>query len=105
METIIKKAIEGGWLPLSYETVEYHNGGISFSTGSVDYETDAENYLSHKEIVCDPLFWQALGKACGWSDDGVTVVWLYHAHEFYNLNLTEGWEKAISYLQEITNLK
>lgn len=44
MENIIKKAIEGGYVFNKSEI------GVSISTRN----------------VCDPLFWQALGKACGW---------------------------------------
>lgn len=51
MKNIILKSIEGG-----YTGDEY--GG----------EYTMEDYLHSKyQVVCDPLFWQALGKACGWN--------------------------------------
>jgi len=106
METIIKKAIEGG-----YKSKEktIHN--------QIGYD---------KVIVLDPLFWQALGRACGWEgfyaskdddtwglyniwdgkhqglrDTGIEV-WKYHALRFHEINLTEGWDRAILYLSELT---
>lgn len=81
MESIIKKAVEGGFV---YDDV------------------------SDEAVVCDPLFWQSLGKACGWDEhfsSGVHLIdieaWLYQAERFHEINLTEGWEKAINYLTEI----
>lgn len=105
MENIIKKAIEGGFE--AYQPLE--------------------NYTAHCfkcEYVCDPIFWQALGKACGWDKNGSRTThesyetekygvieyydvenWEYYALRFHEINLTEGWDKAVEYLQEITNTK
>ena len=52
MENIIKKAIEVGW--------------------NSDLEYD-ENEIVLRLVLLDPLFWQALGKACGW---GGNVNWV-----------------------------
>lgn len=95
MEKIIQKSIEGGFIYL-----------LSFTS-----------YSAQRLITLDPLFWKALGKACEWqnirctplSDDIYTDLgWIemkatkFYALRFYEINLTEGWEKAISYLQEVT---
>lgn len=86
MNNIIQKAIEGGW----------------------DVEAP---YQSYKITVCDPLFWQALGKACGLSwvcescveyeKDNCQEKWLENALRFHEINLTEGWDKAVAYLEDL----
>jgi len=82
---IIEKAIEGGFK---------------------QNEQSAEHYLSDAEIVLMPTFWQALGKALGWTnslrcplgDCGKPFTklkygmegWMNFAHRFYDLILTGG---------------
>lgn len=101
MKTIIKKAIEGGWV----------------AKMCVDPEVNFHWY--RHEIVLDPTFWQALGKACNWrsywtfrplknieedrANGKVTPGnWVeHHALKFHEINLTEDWDKAVLYLQEI----
>ncbi len=110
METLIKIAIEGGWKD--------------------KYAFDNVGRILHNEefdrILLDPLFFQALGKACGWAgricfdcggDMSCTkteveglwtclkcnsisgrIGWKHNAHTFYEINLTEGLDPAISYL-------
>lgn len=93
MKNIVEKAIEGGWIEGEY------------------YE------MRTNAFVLDPLFWQALGKVCGWKDgfrpyiargplSGIdhhmtqkTHAWQYHALRFHEINLTEGWNEAVSYLK------
>lgn len=109
MENIIKKAIEGGYRAKE-KTI--HN--------QIGYE---------KVLICDPLFWQTLGKSCGWvhkfyCDEGSGNSWycrecsrprtastrkehcekiyLYYALRFHEINLTEGWSKAVEYLAPLT---
>lgn len=75
------------------------------------------------KIFLDPLFWQALGKASGWNSgvgyDGEIKKWyenqvistqfisqepcVYEALRFHEINLTEGWDKAVAYLLSITS--
>jgi len=114
METIIKKAIEGG-----YET-DYFN---------FDFHHGPAKELAIYKSICDPLFWQALGKACGWGNcceeghkplgmtEDMEMEWggcehcvfggKYHpqweqkALSFHEINLREGWEKAVSYLEDL----
>jgi hypothetical protein len=99
MNEIIKKAIEGGWMsdypnfdrlrisPAYYEF--WDNKGVSKRVGT------------EGDILLDPLFWQALGKACGWGDVTKDKDWLANALEFHEINLTEGWDKAVEYLTSI----
>ncbi len=104
MENIIKKAIEGGYYG------ERADMPISHTDGDCSLRLHGADYVSMYEMICDPLFWQALGKACGWKEldhcplclqKSVTSGWGYHALHFHEINLTEGWEKAVEYLQEI----
>ena len=77
--------------------------------------------------VCDPLFWQSLGKACGWSEDctscggngggdgyehncshcngggKVASNPIGVALKFHELNLTSGWSQAVDYLFNLIN--
>lgn len=97
MEKIIKKAIEGGY-------------------------SSSEHFLNHLpeyalyQIFCDHRFWQSIGKACGWFyEDGRSVgkyyandpkrtqrdLWLHTAVHFHELNLTKGFDSAVSWLEEL----
>jgi hypothetical protein len=92
MKKIINKAIEGG-----YET----------NTHFLNSEDDTKRLF--RWCVLDPLFWQALGKSCGWeqSNDfyklgqGRIYNWHYYALEFHEINLIEGWDKAVEYLKDL----
>lgn len=99
MENIIKKAIAGGYDP---------NWNVN--------RTEEFPELYNRAIL-DPLFWQALGKACRWKKipanlDGKKVMfpqgdteysnaWKYYTLHFHEINLTEGWDKAVAYLHEV----
>lgn len=129
MESIIKKAIEGG-----YDSPFVTKKQISS--------------YRHKDVavmaLIDPLFWQSLGKACGWDkvsfrqsvpaqirtrinkrakSEATRIIkdtipahirmmkrpnpngWKKHALRFHEINLTEGWEKAVEYLLALTETK
>lgn len=115
METIIKKAIEGG-----YETKSIIVGAKS-NDGFIDEEVKFPQLK--EQIVCDPLFWQALGKSCGWGvkigestgdvhvnhehnngecTDMCVVPSVINALNFHRINLTQGWSEAVEYLKELT---
>lgn len=89
MENIVRKAIEGGWN-------DGFGGGYS-------------EYGFWQVIVCDPLFWQALGKACVHKGEEINNhtdwshkdAWKHYALRFHEINLTESWEKAIEYLETL----
>lgn len=107
MEQIILKAIEGGYKS-SENLIEvwgvYHHVGYGF--------------------VLDPLFWQALGKECGWESNQCEKCkstypeyvngcvrcgghvspdknHLHYALRFHEINLTQGWDKAVEYLEDL----
>lgn len=108
MENIIRKAIEGGWEghaqpePIDIELVQFEFG---------------------RSIVLDPLFWQALEKGTKWNTGmwaaipGFTNLgrytanpqvkkprWFIEAMNFQEINLTESWESAIKYLEDLLAL-
>ncbi len=90
METAIKKAIEGGYdyVGLSREwkdcilknTEVYEKYGHTIAKARYISNEDKKEYGSDRridtknyyDILLDPLFWQALGKAEGWV---VTICW------------------------------
>ena len=98
IQKIIEKAIEGGW----------------------NKQMPAEcSWCQYDHTVLDPLFWQSLGKACGWGKNcpicdskanGLCSAhqystWQGNALKFYEINLTEGWGKAVEYIYQLTNNK
>jgi len=129
MKSIIKKAIEGGWMQkyLKENTFDYCGYGKNIYLECIDLDTGLEkDRICVQEIICDPLFWQSLGKACGWENEIEEVVWLdkgayrdssivdgfyndlwkletwkFHAMQFHRINLTEGWDKAVAYLEDL----
>lgn len=126
METIINKAIEGG-----YENETTRKLLDSFEKGIF------AEYNAYCLVTLDPLFWQALGKKCGWKTEYIISqsvcdkcgrtdsargsnycyecggkfnmknktfpdsVWKENALEFHELNLTEGFDKAVEWLLEL----
>lgn len=101
MENIIRKAIDGGWQPKSHPQVSFKK----------DSTIQAFCMVTSNAFVLDPLFWQALGKSCGWNPNATRVEgtaqysrdpeWMSQASRFYRINLTEGWEKAVEYLSDL----
>lgn len=95
METIIKKAIEGEWKPKEF----IKNYVINIGNKCIILDSPFD----------DPLFWQALGKACGWEGKDTVIeyspwvipMWQYNALRFHEINLTQGWDAAVEWL---TNL-
>lgn len=100
METIIKKAIRGGWNESSkYKLIDVYGGCLTFSFEDMDGIKSSVDWQIN-EIVLDPLFWQALTKM---THPHTKRVWINTAMCFYQINLNEGWDKAVEYLKEITN--
>lgn len=91
MENIIKRAIEGGF--------------------KIDLEM-WERFPStlNSLALIDPLFWQALGKACGWIQDELYKgdiwkgEWVDKGVNFHRKNLTEGFDKAVAWLEKQINI-
>lgn len=128
METIIKKAIEGGYSiqqsyyarpvvftklkSLNEYTATFELDDTTFIEDEFGKEKEVAVTSSHqtKPIFLDPLFWRALGKACGWKEDAEFEVpliryegkeYVWHALCFHEINLTEGWQKATEYLESL----
>lgn len=117
MEQIIKRAIEGGYKPTMYK-------GDLYSEDMVKVGFLGGYSITERDFFLDTLFWQALGKSCGWKQeraefdmgtvmDGVCSCctgfetthidgWKFHALRFHEINLTEGWDKAVKYLLSVT---
>lgn len=125
MEKIIQKAIEGGYKDL-LSFVSENQFWVVCNTKKTTFieNEESERYGDTKEvsitwgerkevIVLDPLFWQALGKACRWDILGIgqpfnmggdwyEEEWhIHYAIKFHLINLTEGWDKAVAYLEEL----
>lgn len=124
MEKIIQKAIEGGWMQKFLKENEFTiENEVEIVFTDIDYGEEMARVQVY-EMVCDKYFWQALGKACEWvgyecpmseehtfmNTEGkcakclavLQEKWLYRGIRFHEINLTEGWDKAIAYLAEIT---
>lgn len=95
MEEIIKKAIDGGYLNIENGSWEFKDEGLRTFRPKDDAFI---SYRSKYELILDPRFWQALGKAMGWTETERIKVWKFNAHEFHDINLTEGWDKAVEFL-------
>ena len=92
MKDIIQKAIEGGWMITDRmgEAQEWH-----------ELHPINEN---PERIICDPLFWQALfpGKNMHVVTlSGNKPIWVHQSLKFHEINLTEGWNKAVEYLENL----
>lgn len=132
MQEAIRRAIEGGWDRSTAERIAdnpYANTTDNTTT-----------ILNECKMFMDSLFWQALGKACGWgtemvlidepgrpkewcfyyhcpvcgeiianeedgcdnmcsTDNPLVESWLHTAKEFHEINLTNGFEKAVEWLE------
>ena len=94
MEEIIKKAIWGGY-KLNVKNSNYPDPNDLLK---IDVKINT--------IILDPIFWQTLGRACGWDihfdeDKGFNYQWLQCALKFHEINLTESLDKAVEYLKEV----
>lgn len=106
MENIIRKSIEGG----------YDNDATRDLLTDFGKKIYAR-YDTYCMIFCDHLFWQALGKACGWDKTKIWLNpytpkgryipsmnvdrWIQEAMNFHEINLTQGWDKAVEYLEDL----
>lgn len=99
-ETIIKKAIEGG----------YKNSDFIIRSKSVIHRQTHEN-VNFNQMILDPLFWQSLGKACSWGfvwnplagchTNQNPEQWQDNALKFHEINLTQSFDDAVKYLSEL----
>lgn len=111
METILKKAEEGGW-----NQKEWIGSGVGFSNS----------------FFMDQQFWKALSKSCGWKEaekinhstsngecgrcgkyadpeDECPIPnypeWKTKAYQFHEINLNESFIKAVEYLESLVSNK
>lgn len=98
IETIIQKAIEGGY------------AGYRVNQDRVFNETEratlAKSFVKYKEVhLMSPYFWRALSKACKWSyselGEASNPMWNFNAMRFFEINLTESFEAAVAYLSAL----
>jgi hypothetical protein len=94
---IIEKAISGGWenpLPQVFAKISDDH--------KEQFHAEVTTIILWNQfaplVICDPLFWQALGKALGWpkvsayprESDNEHETWRVTAIAFYDLILTGG---------------
>jgi hypothetical protein len=97
-ESIIKEAIEkGGWnanLAKSLPLVSREGRHIVFHEFETLHYNDTKFLYLDEEILLDPIFWQALGKARGWrrtepDEPGFGEItytdWLCRWHDFIDV--------------------
>lgn len=157
MENIIKKAIEGGWIPKellmwstqqeateikTYYRKEEDRFGIKYILGGNVCSAEVKSSAIDKNVaILDPLFWQALQKSCGWDisrseccnsevtrypkdtkQPSGTIMptwydwckeckekcrvlknnnWEYRYDQFFTQNRQDGFDQAISWLENI----
>lgn len=93
MEKIIKKSIGGG----------YPNGEIETNNDGTWY-TESKNITNVKhqyELLCDPLFWQALFRN---KTEALIPRQKFFSILFGDEGGNEGWDEAVKYLESMINL-
>lgn len=119
MEQIIKRAIEGGWKYKNADSIDVIDGNSGRPPFNLPpritarYKDGYAHNVTIADVTFQSSFWQALGKACGWPEkEGIGQTdkkgrirntWIEEGLRFHEINLTEGWEKAVAYLKSITN--
>lgn len=101
MEKIIQKAIEGEYLLLSipYEKVEYKNKWLlcTLKKEYIKAQKTEQQEIAIASILIDPLFWKAIGKACGW----VQGIEKEIAMQFFHRVLIQSFEEATKWLEDL----
>lgn len=107
-EHIIKLAIEGGWKSPRVAHIAFLPDCEPYIENDRDALFNFEDPVLAQEIICDPLFWRALGKAKGWvgktecrecfiagfaAEDNCTYCepeWKTKACQFFDILMTNG---------------
>jgi hypothetical protein len=104
----VKKAIEGGWIEAENWEFQYANAYWAiWKNGNGDLTN-----IDLKHYVLDPIFFQSLGKVCGWDKIEPPHYDIYYNREkhtcitwnaacFHEINLTEGWDAAVKWLNDL----
>lgn len=115
MNEAIKLAIEkGGYKAADIERCsiwhqhpESESFCIDYTYSKLDMSGERGGHVdafTKEQTVLDPLFWQALGRALGWSNHGMDkhyclnfpyfdwqdYDWVFYAHQYFDLVLTNG---------------
>lgn len=116
IEQAIKEAVEkGGWkpkwpryVPLEHFELRQVNPssftfGVPKDNGSWTLVNEHKIIIEMAVVFLDPLFWQSLGKARGWKENGETGLhqWIIYWHRFVD-HLAEGKE-AESFFADLIN--
>jgi hypothetical protein len=101
---ILKEANKGGFHE-DVQAITFYRNGVCFGEGK-----DVGTVVTHEQILLDPAFWQALGKARGWIVEvgeplpgtltkkaglGPQDLWEAVAMEFYKLLLSNPTQKQL----------
>lgn len=101
MENIIIRAVQGGWYGFIGAGQSYYEHPQLQKKYILEcLKTKALHSSTMEGAVIDPLFWNALCRVCEWPNGFMEV-----ALRFHQLNLTEGWHKAIKWLETIALIK
>lgn len=67
-KTFIEKAIEGGWKQEDFHKRAYGvtDQHVVLEGGVLNGKIKNDKYIYFRDIILDPLAWQAVGKAGGW---------------------------------------
>jgi hypothetical protein len=93
IEQAIKQAVEkGGWIPTGIEAHKITgwelDDGVLKVMGTYNKIKAVTDYVLVEQILLDPSFWQALGKARGWGIEPSGSIsqgqaqWLIYWHHF-----------------------
>jgi hypothetical protein len=111
MNEAIKLAIEKGGYEIDnikpFSKVTVGQDPVIKQRYNVQEHNGCWEWTHKNDLVSDPLFWQALGKALGWDEQGepgeydFKTTCLGYAHEYFDLVLTGGdTDKSLNVLPE-----
>jgi len=98
IEEVLKKATEGGYHIYGSDGMDtYYEGASNEYSAWTRKDNESTFVIAVEETFLDPAFWQALGKAMGWSEEKASVViyrvkepeWQSYWHRFID-HLAEG---------------
>lgn len=96
---IIELAIKGGWIfrqGLPFSSYKIYDTGHPYMLGWFE-ENKWSQEISLEEIICDPLFWQAIGRAKGWEHN----MEIHNSHQLFEFLMTS--TDPANYWQQILN--
>jgi len=109
----IRKAIEGGWRNKEkwkiydrFEIDSPEENSDQYIFRSWNGEEIYQVRFTIFDALFDPLFWKGLGNNQAWGfgmegESNDEDIWQEYAMQFYGINLTQGFDKAIGWLNNI----